>query len=220
MSVPTGRIERREALRTLGVAIGSGQLPKLVELNLRGNSLTDGALKAFVSPLTGTPALEVLRFDECAGITDEGVATLAKALRRGKLGARLRELRLGCETEKGITDDAAEALAEAIEKGGQYVTKLEVLHLQGDQLTDGGREELVQAVADNCRSIKEVLLAGNDVDYCHKRYLNEIIMIQKQRNKLHVKTTRCAVVGAFLFIFIFLLLSLRVCFMRTRRSCS
>lgn len=161
LSVSFSSIEDGKGFAALGKALSTGRLPAFVELDLSHNTFGDGAVEDLMDALAGTPGLEVLNMDGCEGVTNNGVAILAKALQEGRLGSRLKELRLGPWKEDVISDVGVRALAGAISGGGEHVALLETLCVQGGAgLTKEGRRELVEAAAARCPVLKLVLFSN------------------------------------------------------------
>lgn len=150
-------------LDELREALAAGSFPALSRLVLKENPLGDEWVQLFVSSANWGAPLEFLDL-RATGITDVGISAIATALMSGGMGGQLRVLGLGerVNPEDGhITDNAARALARALEQGREYVTQLEYLSLNAPNITRAGVEVLLRAALANCLALKKM-----DFDFC------------------------------------------------------
>lgn len=117
----------------------SGCAKRMVELSLKAGKGV-GAL-ADLLRREAFPALEVLHFEDCVDVTDEGVVALAEALRDAQRTC-LRDLKL---SKVGMCDADIGALASAIQQG--RMRQLELLCLSfNNRVTDDGLIALARAI--------------------------------------------------------------------------
>ncbi|XP_056107610.1 NACHT, LRR and PYD domains-containing protein 12-like isoform X3 [Rhinichthys klamathensis goyatoka] len=125
----------------------------LRELSLSGNKLGDSGVKLFSAGLENPHCkLEILWLRRC-GVTDEGCAALASALRLNP--SHLRELNL---SGNKLGDSGVKLFSAGLENP---YCKLEILWLYNCGVTDEGCAALASALRSNPSHLRKLNLSGN-----------------------------------------------------------
>lgn len=145
-----GEEEEGGWLGALGAAIAAGRLPALVALDLSNNRVDDEGVEALLAPFSAERplALQELALDR-TDVGDRGAAALAAALEEGRLGSRLRELRIGGPGHYSrITNAGASRLRDALVAAGarRRLPWLRLVEFNGMGVTREGMLAFVTAV--------------------------------------------------------------------------
>ncbi|KAK2885898.1 hypothetical protein Q8A67_016735 [Cirrhinus molitorella] len=152
----------------------------LRELNLNGNKPGDLGMRLF-SDLMSDPEckLKTLLLSQC-GITEEGCAALASALKSNP--SHLRELNLKCNTPG---DSAVKLLSDVLKDSH---CKLEKLQLECCHIGEEGCATLVSALRSNPSHLKELNLNRNKLNSSGLNLLSDLL---KDRHCKLVKLQLC-----------------------------
>ncbi|XP_051717604.1 NACHT, LRR and PYD domains-containing protein 12-like isoform X2 [Ctenopharyngodon idella] len=145
-----------EGCAALASALRSNPSSHLRDLNLSGNNLGDSGVK-IISAVLENPhcKLEKLWLYDC-GVTDEGCAALASALRSNP-SSHLRELNL---SENNLGDSGVNLVSAVLENPH---CKLEKLWLSDCGVTDEGCAALASALRSNPSHLRELSLSVNNL---------------------------------------------------------
>lgn len=179
---PVAGREASRGIQALVAAIGAGHFPALVELRIHG--VSDSSLVALAAGFSaaGNSLLETLKL-YCVLSPRDAIIALASALRDGRLGSRLRELRFsGCETDEymysardgGSMMDrgrVGRALVQAFVEGKRFVGGLEVLDLVAVHMWIDEAKAFVHAVVCGCPFLKKLEISSENINVREQRAL-------------------------------------------------
>lgn len=156
----------------LGQALGAGRFLELRLLEFHNYQIDAAGMEALVAALSAAeaPQLEVPSLFS-TNMGDEGIKSLAVALREGRLGSRLRELTLGNDYDH-TTESGCLALLTATMEGQENLTCLSHLCFDVSHISLGCAEAFVVGVMLCCPSITQFNL-GTDLSDADKETVRD-----------------------------------------------